>query len=166
MKLRSVEAIVRSLDQAHVRFLVVGGLAVNAHGYHRFTKDLDLVIQLVPDNVSAAFTALSTLGYRPNVPITAEQFADDIIRESLIRTKGMEVLQFWSDTHRETPIDVFVREPFDFAEEYARSTVRELAGAGTIRIVSIPTLIVMKEAVGRPQDLDDVEHLKIRLEDR
>jgi len=35
MKLTSFEAIVRALDEAGVRYLVAGGLAVNAHGYLR-----------------------------------------------------------------------------------------------------------------------------------
>ena len=44
MKVASVEAIVRTLDEHDVRFLIVGGIAVNAHGYGRTTFDLDLVI--------------------------------------------------------------------------------------------------------------------------
>ena len=41
MKLTSFEAIVRALNAANVRYLVAGGLAVNAHGYARFTNDVD-----------------------------------------------------------------------------------------------------------------------------
>jgi len=54
---------------------------MNAHGYLRFTKDVDVVIQLIPDNVTRAFAALGTLGYRPAAPVTAEQFADRVTRE-------------------------------------------------------------------------------------
>jgi hypothetical protein len=117
MRLSSFEAIAKALDTGGVRYLVAGGLAVNAHGYLRFTKDLDLVVQLVPDNVMRAFAALEGLGYRPAVPVTAGQFADTGTREGWIRDKGMKVLQFWSDAHRETPIDMFVSEPFDFDQD-------------------------------------------------
>ena len=41
MKLESVSAIVEALNAAKVRYLVAGGLAVVAHGYLRFTNDLD-----------------------------------------------------------------------------------------------------------------------------
>ena len=58
MKLDSFEAIVRALNDAEMRYLVAGDLAVNAHGYLRFTKDVDFVIQLVPDNIHRAFSAL------------------------------------------------------------------------------------------------------------
>lgn len=165
MKLASFETIARALEDAGVRYLVAGGLAVNAHGYLRFTKDVDFVVQLAPDNIVRAFAALRALGYRPMVPITAEQFADAALRESWIRDKGMQVLQFWSDQHIETPVDVFVSEPFPFEEEYGRALVKPLHGAIDVRFVCIPTLIRMKEAAGRPQDRIDVEHLRMRLED-
>lgn len=165
MKLATFETIVRALESARVRYLVAGGLAVNAHGYLRFTKDVDFVVQLAPDNIGRAFAALGGLGYRPMVPITAEQFGNAALRESWIRDKGMQVLQFWSDRHIETPVDVFVTEPFRFEEEYERALVKPLHGAIDVRFVCISTLIRMKEAAGRPQDRIDVEHLRMRLED-
>jgi len=76
VKLASIEAIVGTLNQTGVRYLVAGGVAVNAHGYLRFTQDMDLVIALDPANIVRAFDALSKLGYKPQVPITAEQFAN------------------------------------------------------------------------------------------
>lgn len=165
MKLTSFEAIVRALNEAGVRYLVAGGLAVIAHGYLRFTKDADLVIQLAPDNIKRGFAALMALGYKPLVPVTAEQFADRATREGWMRDKGMQVLQLWNDRHRETPIDIFVHEPFPFDEEYARALVKPLYGTVEVRFVSIPTLIKMKEAAGREQDRIDIEHLRMRLED-
>ena len=47
MKLGAFDLLVRVLDEAGVRYLVAGGLAVNAHGYLRFTRDIDLVVHLV-----------------------------------------------------------------------------------------------------------------------
>ena len=163
MKLASFEAIITELNGASVRYLIVGGLAVNAHGNLRYTKDVDFVIQLVPDNIINTFKALATLGYRPLVPITAEQFADHKLRESWIREKGMQVLQFWSDEHIETPVDVFVTEPFNFDEEYSRSKNKPLGDGKAVHFVTIPTLIKMKELAARPQDLLDIEFLKSRL---
>jgi len=165
MKLASLEAIFRALNDAGVRYLVAGGLAVNAHGYLRFTKDVDFVLHLVPGNIERAFSALARLGYKPNIPVTASQFADPEQRQSWIRDKGMQVLQLWSDAHIETPIDIFVSEPFPFNEEYDRALEKPLYGAIEVRFVSIPTLIRMKEVADREQDRIDIEHLRIRLED-
>jgi len=160
LKLASFEALAAALETAGVRYLVAGGLAVGAHGYLRFTKDVDIVIQLIPDNIERTFTALASLGYRPNVPITKEQFSNSELRRSWVRDKGMQVLQFWSDAHRETSVDVFVTEPFDFDEEYASAFLSPLNHELTIRFVSLPTLIRMKEEANRPQDRADIEQLR------
>lgn len=161
MKLDSVEQIFQALNSAGVRYLVAGGLAVNAHGYLRFTKDVDFVLQLVPDNIHRAFAALGDLGYRPNVPVTGAQFADPQQRESWIRDKGMQVLQLWCDAHRETPIDIFATEPFPFDDEYNGALVKPLYGDIEVRFVSIPTLIRMKQVADRSQDRIDIEHLRM-----
>ncbi len=165
MKLASFEAIVAALNDAGARYLVAGGLAVNAHGYLRFTKDVDLVLRLIPGNIRSAFDALAGLGYRPNVPVSTAQFANAEQRQRWIRDKGMQVLQLWSDAHRETPIDIFVEEPFPFDEEYDRALVKPLYGRLEVRFVSLPTLIRLKESAGRLQDQIDIEQLRMVLED-
>lgn len=159
MKLESFDLVVRALDEAGVRYLVAGGLAVNAHGYLRFTRDIDLVLQLDPQNILTAFAALGKIGYQPLVPVSAAEFADATTRAAWIRDKGMTVLNFWCDRHRETPVDVFVTEPFSFDEEFGRALVKPL-GPVAVRFVSIPTLIRMKELAGRPQDRIDIEYLR------
>jgi len=160
VKLSSFEALASALESTGVRYLVAGGLAVGAHGYLRFTKDVDIVIELIPDNIERTFSALASLGYKPIVPITMKQFSNAELRASWIRDKGMQVLQFWSDAHRETSVDVFVTEPFPFEEEYARALVKPLHDRLPIRFVSLPTLIRMKEEAGRPQDRADIEQLR------
>lgn len=154
MRLAAFEAIAAALRDAGVRYLVAGGMAVNAHGYLRLTYDVDLVIRLEPGNVQLAFKALSVLGYRPTVPVTAEQFADEEQRAN-----------FHSDLYRPFTVDVFVSIPFDFEREYQTALEGELAPGLVVRFVSIPALIEMKRLANRPRDLDDIEHLQMILEE-
>ena len=161
MKLASVSAIVEALNAAGVRFIVVGGVAVTAHGYGRFTQDVDLVIRLVPLQIRSTFDALASLGYRPLVPVTPEGLADSEQRARWIREKGMMVLNFRSEAHRETPVDLFAVEPFDFDEEYARALVEDIAPGVPIRIVCLSTLLRLKREAGRPQDLADIAELRL-----
>jgi predicted nucleotidyltransferase len=163
VKVSSFQGIARALQDAGVRYLVAGGLAVNVHGYLRFTKDVDLVVQLESDNILRALAALGALGYRPTIPVRAEQFADPAQRETWARDKGMQVFQLWSDQHRETPIDIFVTEPFAFDREYAQALVKPLHDDLSVPFVTIPTLIRMKQLADRPQDRIDIEHLRARL---
>ena len=165
LRLASFEAIVAALSESRIRYLVVGGLAVNAHGYLRFTKDVDLVLDLDAPELPRALMALKDMGYRPTVPVTIEAFADPAQRAEWIENQGMQVFQLWSDAHPETPIDIFASLPFPFDVEYGQALRKVLHGSREVRFVSISTLIEMKRRAGRPQDLVDVEHLRMRLED-
>ncbi|MCK9538290.1 hypothetical protein [Dokdonella sp.] len=160
MRLLAFEAVAKALDAAGVRYLVAGGLAVNAHGYIRLTADIDLVIALDADNITRAFRALSDIGYVPSVPITATMFASPAQRDRWRQEKGMQVLNFHSNAHPETSVDVFVYEPFDFSAECVAALQGELLPGLTVRFVSISTLIRMKQVAGRARDLDDIEHLR------
>jgi len=161
MKKAAFAAIAEALNHAGVAFITVGGIAVVEHGYGRNTYDVDLVIHLAPDSVMRAFGALAQIGYRPRVPITAEQFAQPEERLRLIEEKRMEVLNFWSDEHRETALDIFVSEPFDFVEEYAKAETREISPGLSVRIVTLGTLFEMKHAAGHPKNLADIDELSL-----
>ena len=166
MKLHALEAIFRALNEREVRYLVVGGVAVNAHGYPRATHDLDLVIDLSRENVLAALEALGGLGYRPLLPVAAEQFADPERRREWHDLRNVEVFSMVGAKAAEPTVDIFVEEPFVFPEEYARATAVELSEGILVRFIHIEALIAMKRAVGRPRDEDDVEHLRWILEER
>jgi hypothetical protein len=160
MEVRSIEAIVRALNEAKVRYLIVGGLAVNAYGYERLTRDLDLVIGLEPENILRGIRALLSIGYAPAIPVTPEEFADSANRETWRVEKNMIVLKLWSDIHRRTPVDVFIDEPFDFAVEYASAQQMDIASGISAPFVAWASLIEMKRSAGRPQDLVDVAALE------
>lgn len=166
MKLETIETVVRALNNANIRYIIAGGLAVNAHGYLRFTADIDLVIALDQENIIQAFKVLAEIGYTTQVPVTANQFADQKLRQQWISEKGMQVLNFWSETHKETALDIFVSEPFEFDEEYNHCMEGELLPGLTTRFVSIPTLIKMKEVANRARDIDDIQHLRWIIEEQ
>lgn len=160
MEVRSIEVVVKALNAAKVKYLIVGGVAVVAHGYERFTRDLDLVIGLEKQNILRGLRALLGAGYHLRIPVTPEQFADAELREEWRREKNMIVLQLWSDEHKRTPIDVFVYEPFDFAAEFARAVRQPVLGKETAPIICREALIALKKSAGRPQDLADIEKLE------
>jgi hypothetical protein len=159
MEVRSIETIVRALNGAQVQYLVVGGLAVNAHGFVRATRDVDIVLHLEPGNAERGLNALLQAGWQLAIPEMPATFADPARREYWRLEKNMIVLKLWSDAHRRTPIDIFVYEPFDFAKEYARAIHLEINPGVTAPIVALEALLQMKREAGRPQDLIDIEEL-------
>lgn len=162
--LAAYKDISRELTAAQVRFLVVGGLAVYAYGSDRITHDIDLVIQLDAANVGRAFTALLRAGYKPLVPVTAQDFGDSTTRKRLIAEKNMVVLGFWSERFPQTRLDVFVAEPFDFETEYRQAHAEELIPGVEFRYPRLETLLDMKRRAGRPKDSLDIHYLETLLD--
>jgi predicted nucleotidyltransferase len=160
MERRSVEAVFEALNGSGARYLVVGGLAVVAHGYVRLTADIDLVLDPDPSSLRRAIQALAALGYRPRAPVDFAEFADAEKRRSWARDKGLTVFSVFSPGHRATEIDLFVEAPFDFERAYARAVRFQLADDVEGTFVALDDLIEMKRKAARPQDLEDVESLR------
>lgn len=160
MRKSSIETIIRALEDARARYLVVGGLAVVAHGFVQFTADLNLVLDLEPAALRRALEALGGLGYRPRAPVDLLDFADPAKRAEWARLKDLTVFSLFSPAHPATEIDLFVEMPVD-AEAAFRAAVRlELAPDLHMTCVDRARLIEMKRKAGRPQDLEDIRMLK------
>lgn len=160
MERRSVEAIFRALNEAGVRYLVVGGLAVIAHGRTRLTLDIDIVLDLDPNNARRALAALSGLKFRPKVPVALDAFADPDQREMWIRDKNMKVFSLLSLDHPMTEVDLFAREPFDFERAYALRFTDEVVPGVPATFVGLDHLLQLKKEAGRPKDLEDIRWLE------
>lgn len=161
----NIEKILDALNRADVRYLVVGGVAVVLHGYLRTTADLDLVIQLNPDNALRGVRALAELGYRPRPPVKIESFADPEARTSWIRDKNLKVFSLHNPHIPALEIDLFVDEPFDFEAAYSRAA-RVRLDAVTATVIALEDLITLKRSTGRPRDLEDIQALTALKEGR
>jgi hypothetical protein len=161
MQKDSVEAVVRALNDSGVRYLIAGGLAVVAHGFLRFTADVDMILDLDPENLRRAMAALKSLGYRPRAPVPIEDFADSEKRASWIADKGLKVFSLQSDRHPATEIDVFVECPVDFAAANGEAHWERLSKSGVeAAFLDYGRLVELKRAAGRPKDLDDIAQLR------
>ena len=160
MERSSLEQIVRGLNDEGVRYLLVGGLAVAAHGYLRFTADVDIVMDLEAENLRRGLAVFRRLGYRPRAPVPIEDFADEAKRRSWVEEKNLKVFSLYSAEHRATEVDVFVEAPFDFAAAYPDALVEPVAEGVAARFVDYRRLVVLKERAGRPRDLDDLARLR------
>ena len=159
MSVANYESILAALQAAEVRYVIAGGFAVNLHGFLRFTKDLDLLIDLEPGNASRAMHVLETCGLKARVPVPLSDFADAEKRRDWAENRNMMVFQVWHPTDPFCTVDVFIRNPIDFEDLWQRSISANL-GRTDCRIAGIEDLIAMKTKAGRPQDLRDIEELR------
>ncbi len=160
IRLTALEQLADALNAAGVRYLVTGGMAVIAHGYIRMTVDIDLALQMEPENLQQALALFAKLGYRPALPVETAEFMNAESRSRWIREKGMLVFQLFNENSRFPPIDLFLEPPFDFAGELENAFYLELGSGVTIPVVSIATLVAMKETAKRDKDRADLLQLR------
>lgn len=154
-----IEWTLRALNEANVRYLVIGGVAVVLHGFLRTTKDLALVIHLDPENLRRGLAALADLGFQPVVPVPLAAFADPAIRETWIREKNLVVFSLRHPGRYGFQVDLLAAEPFDFEEVYARALRVPLERTDAVEIAA-SDLIALKRQAGRSQDMADIEALE------
>ncbi len=133
------------LNNNEVRYLVVGGYAVAVHGHPRYTKDLDVWIELNPQNAANVIKALDQFGFG-----TLGLKVDDFLVPDQVIQLG----------HAPNRIDLFVSlEGVEFKECY-ESKFEVLIDETTVNFIDIENLKKNKKATGRLQDLADVENLE------
>lgn len=155
----------KALNDADVKYVVVGGVATVLHGYARLTMDIDLIVDLVPAEAARTVQTLESLGFKPRVPVPAAQFADSAKRQEWIEQKGMTVFSFFNPSNPMLTIDLFVHHPIPFIDLHSRAERMVIDGI-PVYICSIDDLIKLKQLAGRPQDLQDIEKLRLIQEKR
>lgn len=137
----------------------MGGLATVLHGYARLTADVDLAVDLAPEEATKMIRTLVTNGFRPQVPVSPEAFADPDSREVWLRDKHMMAFSLVDQANPMRVVDLLLKPDVPFETLFARSV--EVALNDTmIRIASVDDLIALKRHAGRPQDLADIEQLE------
>ncbi len=146
------------LNDAQVRYVVAGGVATVLHGYARLTADIDLMVDLDPEELRKSIDALAKYGMIPRLPVDPYDFAEPNIRRHWIEEKNMRVFSLWKPDEPLLSVDLFVEHPIEFDLIWSRSELIAL-GSVSVRVVSIPDLIALKRLANRPQDLTDIEKL-------
>lgn len=159
------EPLFKALNDAGVRYVIVGGLAVVLQGHARLTLDVDLIVDLGNEPARRTIRALTGLGLQPRVPVNPEEFADPVVREAWIRDRGMQVFSMYDPSNPMRVVDLFVEHPIPFEELWTRSDAVDLQNI-TVHVASIPDLIYLKRLAGRPQDHADIEQLEAILQSR
>jgi hypothetical protein len=141
-----------------VRFVVVGGVAVNLRGVPRFTADLDVAVALELDNLRAIEQALTALGLRPRLPESVEKLADPETRRDWTENRNLKAFTFQHPSNPLCQVDLVIA-PFSYEDIDADAETLHAEGL-SLRVASAATLIRMKTGTGRDQDASDVDALK------
>ena len=132
---KALDAIRRAAADCEQSYAIIGGVALNAYGYNRFTEDIDLLVS----------------------PVFANFLRENGSRYDL-NVRGQTILLI---QHQPTGVQIDAviggRKPVD-TSEYIFPDPAEVA-VGEDRVVDLATLINLKLAVNRVRDFADVVEL-------
>jgi predicted nucleotidyltransferase len=143
-----IEGLLKSLNARDVRYVIIGAAAFPVHGYARATLDVDIFIEPTEENAQRTWAALRDFGY----DVTDLTVGDLLSKKVLIRQYYVE-----TDVH-----------PFVAGVAFDQVWANRVEGAiGDTRtwFASLDDLIAMKQAAGRPKDLEDLRAL-LKLRER
>jgi hypothetical protein len=147
---------IATLARAHVRFVVIGGVAAGLHGLARATFDLDICYDPAPENRERLARVLAgwgayLRGVEPGLPFTmdARQLAVSPVMTLTTSTGDLDVMDR-------------VAGVGDF-EQVERRSVEVRGGGVVFRILDLPALVAAKRAAGRPRDRDQLPDLEALL---
>ncbi len=149
----------RALQEDDVRYMVVGGLAVNLHGVSRLTMDVDLVIALDGENLSRFARAAQRLSLKPIVPVTLADLGDAAKVRSWIEEKHMLAFALRPPGHADPTIELLMQPSVPFADAYSRRIEKDLGGV-RVPIACVDDLIAPKTGTGRQKDESDITALR------
>jgi len=142
---RDFKEFIASLNDNGVRYLVVGGYAVALHGHPRYTKDIDIWIEMTPENAQRMIAALAQFGFG-SLGLRAEDFLEED-----------QIIQLGYPPAR---VDLLTTVPgVEFEACYKDRVQIEIDGV-MVNFIDLDNLKRSKLASGRLQDLADLENLE------
>jgi hypothetical protein len=152
--------LLRALHERGIEHIVVGGFAVNAHGFIRVTKDLDIVPSPAQENLEklAAMLRDHHASVLDTGDFETEEMPADPTDASGLEMGGnfclltdigrLDVMQWLSGL-----------EADDLYSELDPDTVEGSVDGIPVHVCGLEHLLAMKRAAGRPQDLEDLKRL-------
>jgi hypothetical protein len=155
------DELLLALRKAEVRFVVIGGIAVGVHGYVRATKDLDIVPDPEPENLSRLSSLLRDLGAQhvgvgdfspdefPYDPMDPRQLAQGANFRLETGLGPLDIMQWVAGIEDDPAYPALSREAITVPFR-----------GGELLVCGLDHLRAMKRAAGREQDLLDLRELE------
>jgi len=145
----------RELQAHDVRYVAVGGIALNLHGVERATMDVDLVLAMDEANLRKFLDAARVLQLKPILPVAIEALCDAAQLASWVREKNMLAFCLRPPSSTLPSLDILVQPKVAFDTLFKRRVEKDIGGI-PFSFASIDDLIAMKTGTGRSKDASDV----------
>lgn len=154
-----ISELLQSLSDGQVQYVLVGGLAVQLHGFLRSTMDIDLVLAMNDENLVRFIAVAKRYGLVPVMPVPIDALRNTSQIDQWYREKGMLAFALREPHIGGSAVDVLVRPEVPFETLMAKAVAGELFSRH-VWIASVDDLLVMKRIANRPKDQLDVAALE------
>lgn len=146
----NIDNFIKLANKYEVRMIMIGGGAVNFHGYQRHSADVDFWIDVTEDNMNKLIKVFNDMGYE----------IDQFPKEVMLKMQNISIKFSPYDLDLELITRFSIGKSFE--EAYAESIAREIKGETLLKwnVLSYKDLITSKVKSGRPKDLLDIQQLQ------
>ena len=148
-----------TLHRHQVEYVLIGGLAVALHGIERNTMDIDVCLVISPDNLRRMIEAAKELNLSPVLPVPLETLSQIDTLRQWHQQRNLQAFALHTPDLAGVTLDLLLFPPVAPADMCQRAVRLDVSGI-PIQLASVDDLIALKQSVGRPIDLADIEHLK------
>lgn len=159
IRIMKIAELLQSLADSSVDYVLVGGLAVQLHGFLRATVDIDLVLAMNDANLDRFIEVAKQFGLQPVIPVPIDALKNAQQIDLWHREKGMLAFALREPQVGGSVINVLVRPDVSF-DKLSASAVKGRLFGREVMIASIDDLITMKRAANRPKDQLDIVALE------
>ncbi|MDT7828200.1 DUF6036 family nucleotidyltransferase [Pricia sp. S334] len=145
-----IDGFIRLCNDCDVRMLMVGGGAVNFHGYQRHSADVDFWIDMNPENLKNLVRVFRAMDYE------IDDFPNDVKEQR----QNISIKFSPLDLDLELITNFSVNKTFEEAYRNSEIVSKEENSGLKWRVLSFDDLITSKIKSGRPKDLLDVQELQ------
>ncbi len=153
------EDIFREFQRQRVKYVLVGGIAVNLLGSFRNTGSMDILVEMSDENLAKIVKILKKKGYKVKQPVDPIGIANKKTREDWIKNKHMKAFNFYKHDELKE-VDIIIESPISY-EKAKKNAVKIKSGNITLPVISIDDIIRMKRKSNRGIDEADIEELKM-----
>jgi len=147
---QKINSFLELANKHQVKMLLVGGGAVNFHGYQRHSADVDFWIDTTPENLKKLITVFTEMGYE----------IEDFPKKVYKKEQNIAVKFSPLDLDLELITHFLIDKSFESAYKESEEVVVKNNKLLRWRVLSFDDLITSKIKSGRPKDLLDIQQLK------
>ncbi len=145
----------RTLQKHDVKYVVVGGIAINLHGVERATMDVDLVLAMDEGNLQRFFRVATELDLKPSLPVKIESLCNAAQVDAWVREKNMIAFCLRPPSKTAPSVDIIVRPKVSFETMFQNRVEKDMDGV-RFKLASVDDLIALKTDTGRNKDASDI----------